>query len=151
MILTSLALADAYAAVAPGIAEGVAFLRGFDPSTADGRHEIDGERVFAMVSSYDTGPATEKRFEAHRQYIDLQYVAAGRERILHAPAPELEIETAYDPLADIVFFAEPKVSTSLLMRTGDLAVFLPADGHKPGCMAGGRDAVKKVVVKVRVS
>ena len=36
-------------------------------------------------------------------------------------------------------------ASSLLMRTGDLAVFFPDDAHKPGCMAGGRDAVRKVV------
>ncbi|HEX8904550.1 MAG TPA: YhcH/YjgK/YiaL family protein [Longimicrobiaceae bacterium] len=150
MILTTLDQSDRYAAVAPGIDAGLAWLRAFDPQTPDGRHVIDGARVFALVSSYETGPATEKRFETHRLYLDVQYVAAGSERILHAPAHLLEVETPYDPSADIVYYAEPKVSSSLLMRTGDVAIFLPADAHKPGCMAGGRDAVRKVVVKVRL-
>lgn len=151
MILTTLAEADRYATLAPGIDAGVAWLRAFDPAIADGRHAIDGGRVFALVSSYQTGPATEKRFETHRLYLDVQYVAAGAERILHAPASLLTVETPYDPSADIVFYAEPKVSSSLLVRAGDVAVFLPPDAHKPGCMAGGRDAVRKVVVKVRLS
>ena len=55
-----------------------------------------------------------------------------------------------DEEKDIVFYAEPKVSSSLLVREGDLAFFHPGDAHKPGCMAGGRDSVKKVVVKVRL-
>ena len=150
MILTTLAEADAIAPVHPRIAAGVRWLRAFDPALPDGRHDIDGDDVFALVSSYDTSPATEKRFETHRVYIDLQYVAAGAERILHAPAEGLTVETPYDAVKDIAFYAEPKASSSLLMRPGDLAVFHPADAHKPGCMAGGRDAVRKVVVKVRL-
>jgi biofilm protein TabA len=150
MILTTLAEADAYASLGAGIAEGLAWLRAFRVEAPDGRYEIDGDRVFAVVSSYDTGPATEKRFESHRVYLDLQYVARGAERILHTPTAGLTVEVPYDEAADILFYAEPKISSSLLMRTGDLAIFHPGDGHKPGCMAGGRDAVKKVVVKVRL-
>jgi YhcH/YjgK/YiaL family protein len=150
MILTTLAEADAYASLHPGIAEGLAWLRGFDPATPDGRYDIDRDDVFALVSSYDTGPATEKRFETHRVYLDLQYVARGAERILHTPVAGLDVEVPYDAAKDIVFYAEPKVSSSLLMHEGALAFFHPGDAHKPGCMAGGRDAVKKVVVKVRL-
>jgi biofilm protein TabA len=150
MILTTLADADALSALGPGIAAGVRWLRAFDPATADGRHDVDGDDVFALVSTYPTGPATEKRFETHRVYLDLQYVAAGTERILHAPAEELAVETPYDEAKDIAFYAEPKASSSLLLRAGDLAVFHLADAHKPGCMAGGRDEVRKVVVKVRL-
>ena len=150
MILTTLADADALAALEPGIAAGVRWLRAFDAAMADGRHDIDGDDVFALVSTYPTGPATEKRFETHRVYLDLQYVAAGTERILHAPAEGLAVETPYDEAKDIAFYAEPKASSSLLLRPGDLAVFHPADAHKPGCMAGGRDEVRKVVVKVRL-
>ncbi|HVG45107.1 MAG TPA: YhcH/YjgK/YiaL family protein [Longimicrobium sp.] len=150
MILTTLADADAISALEPGIAAGIRWLRAFDPSLADGRHDVDGDEVFALVSTYPTGPATEKRFETHRVYLDLQYVAAGAERILHAPAEGLAVEIPYDDAKDIAFHAEPKASSSLLLRAGDLAVFHPADAHKPGCMAGGRDEVRKVVVKVRL-
>lgn len=150
MILTTLAEADAIAPVHPRIAAGVAWLRAFDPAVADGRHDIDGDDVYALVQTYDTGPATEKRFETHRIYIDLQYVAAGAERILYLAAGGLTVETPYDAAKDIAFYAEPRASSSLLMRPGDLAVFHPADAHKPGCMAGGRDPVRKVVVKVRL-
>ncbi|HEU0054797.1 MAG TPA: YhcH/YjgK/YiaL family protein [Longimicrobium sp.] len=151
MILTTLDDAHLFAPLAPGIAAGVEWLRAFDPATADGRYDIDGDEVFALVSSYETGPATEKRFETHRRYLDIQLVAAGAERMLHIAAEGLTVETPYDEAKDIEFYAEPKASSSLLVPAGGVALFWPADAHKPGCMAGGRDPVKKVVVKVRIA
>ena len=150
MILTTLADSAPYEALGPRIAAGLRWLRSMDPPIAAGRHAIDGDDVFALVATYDTVPGTEKRFETHVRHIDLQYVADGHERILHAPAAALTVETPYDDAADIAFYAERPFASSLLMRPGDLAIFFPDDAHKPGCMARGRHTVRKVVVKVRI-
>ncbi|HEX2203034.1 MAG TPA: YhcH/YjgK/YiaL family protein [Longimicrobium sp.] len=150
MIVTTLKEADRFAPLVPRMDEALAWLRAFDPALPDGRHAIDGDRLYALVSSYDTGPGTEKRFEAHRRNFDVQYVVSGVERILHTRAEGLSVEVPYDEAEDIVFFAEPKVSSSILMPAGSVALFWPGDAHKPGCMAGGRDPVRKVVVKVRL-
>ena len=150
MILDSLSRAGLYRSLSPGIAAGFDYLAAFDPATDDGRYEIDGDRVFAMVQRYDTAPGTEKRFESHRRYLDIQLVVAGRERILHAPVEALEIVEPHDGDRDVAFYAAPPASSSCLLLPGDFALLYPGDGHKPGCMAGGRDAVVKVVVKVEV-
>lgn len=48
---------------------------------ADGTYEIDGKSVFAMVQSYRTKQQTqEMMFEAHKKYIDLQYIVNGIEK-----------------------------------------------------------------------
>lgn len=150
MILDSLERASLYAAPGSRLAQGLRFLASFDPATPDGRLELDGDTLFALVQRYHTAPGAEKRFESHRRYADIQFVAAGRERILHAAAPGLTVDTPYDPAADVTFFWDPSASSSLLLAPGDFAVLFPADAHKPGCMAGGRTRVKKVVVKVRI-
>lgn len=150
MILGTLEGSAPYEALGARIAAGLRWLRSMDAGIADGRHPIDGDDVFALVSTYETGPSTEKRFETHVRHVDLQYVADGHERILHTPADALTVETPYDDAADITFYAEPPFASSLLMRPGDLAIFFPDDAHKPGCMAGARHRVKKVVVKVRI-
>jgi YhcH/YjgK/YiaL family protein len=150
LILTTLADSAPYEALGPRIAAGLRWLRSMDPAIADGRHPIEGDDVFALVQTYETVPGTEKRLETHVRHVDLQYVASGPERILHAPAAALTVQTPYDEAADIAFYAEPPFASSLLMRPGDLAVFYPDDAHKPGCMAGGRHTVRKVVVKVRI-
>jgi biofilm protein TabA len=150
MILASLVDSAIYEVLGPRVAAGFRYLRAFDPATAEGRYAISGDDVFALVSSYETGPSTEKRFEAHRRYLDIQLVAAGMERILHAPVGALQVAEAYSESGDIAFFADPPQSSSFLLLPGDFAIFHPADAHKPGCMAGGRHAVRKVVVKVRI-
>jgi biofilm protein TabA len=150
LILTTLAESAPYEVLGPRIAAGLRWLRSMDPAIADGRHPIDGDDVFALVQTYETVPGTEKRLETHVRHVDLQYLAEGHERILHAPAAALTVETPYDEAADIAFYAEPPFASSLLMRPGDLAIFYPDDAHKPGCMAGARHTVRKVVVKVRI-
>lgn len=150
MILDSLRDRALYHPLGARIAAGLEYLAGFDPATEDGRHAIDGELVFALVQSYETGPGSEKRFESHRLHLDIQSLVSGRERILHAPAGELEVETPHDDARDIAFHREPGASSSLLLGPGDFCILYPHDAHKPGCMAGGRDAVRKVVVKVRL-
>jgi biofilm protein TabA len=150
MIHDSIRSAAQYESLDPGIALGLAYLRNFDADTPDGRYTLDGDDLFALVQSYETGPATEKRFEAHRVYLDIQYVARGPERILHAADEGLEEEAPYSEADDVVFYREPRVSSSLLVGPGQFVIFYPGEAHKPGCMAGGRDSVKKVVVKVRL-
>lgn len=150
MILTTLHEADAYAALAPGIAAGLAWLRAFDPAAwEDGRHEI-ADGLHALVSTYDTHPATDTRFEAHRHHIDLQLVASGIERILVTPLEGLAVEVPYDEEGDITFYADPPASSSILVPAGALVILHPADAHKPGCMAAGRHPVRKAIVKVRI-
>lgn len=150
MILTTLADSAPYEVLGPRIAAGLRWLRSMDPAVPDGRHPIDGDDVFALVQTYDTVPGTEKRLETHVRHVDLQYLVEGQERILHAPAAALAVETPYDEAGDITFYADPPFASSLLMRPGDLAAFYPGDAHKPGCMAGARHTVRKVVVKVRI-
>lgn len=150
MILDSLSRAGLYFSAGPRLAAGLRWLAAFDPETGDGRYELDGDDLFALVQRYDTAPGAEKRFESHRRFADIQFVAAGRERILHAPVEGLEEETPYDGATDVRFFRDPAASSSLLLAAGDFAILFPDDAHKPGCMAGGREAVLKVVVKARL-
>ena len=151
MIIDTLGNWELYRELQEGMEAGFRYLESLAPDTPDGRYSVDGDRVVALVQSYDTGPATEKRFETHRDHIDIQFIAAGRERILHAPARGLLVESAYDAGRDVVFYHDAEASSSVLMEPGSFAVFYPGDAHKPGCMAGGRDRVRKVVVKVRVA
>ncbi|MDE5973207.1 MAG: YhcH/YjgK/YiaL family protein, partial [Eubacterium sp.] len=73
---------------------------------ADGTYEIDGKRVFAMVQSYRTKQQTqEMMFEAHKKYIDLQYVVNGIEKIRWARLDSVDlVEEKYSTGSDIAFY-----------------------------------------------
>jgi YhcH/YjgK/YiaL family protein len=113
----------------------------------DGKYPIDGDRIFAMVSTYVTKKETESIFEAHKQYIDIQYLVRGKEIIYWSPVENLESNGEYSEQNDIIFF-KGEVQTALPMRKNYFAVFFPQDAHKPCCILGQPVEVTKVVVKV---
>ena len=119
-------------------------------TAADGRIEIDGDRLYASVSTYDTGSREERRFEAHKKYIDVQAVLEGEESIdvsLEKDLPSLE---AYDEKKEVMFLKPPKEFASVVMKPGRFAVFYPHDVHRPGCNLRDRRRVRKIVVKVQI-
>lgn len=152
MIFDTLDRAASYRSLSSRFAAGFDWLAKFDPQTADGRINIDGDDVFALVQSYDTQPAAEKKFEAHRKYADIQYIAAGQETMYYAPLGKLSPSMGFDTEKDYTLFHEPAagVTTALAFAPGSFAIFLPQDGHKPGCATGTPMKIKKVVIKVRV-
>jgi YhcH/YjgK/YiaL family protein len=86
MVSDILANAHLYTALGTRIARGLQFLAKTDlASLAPGRHELDGKRLFALVSDYTPKPLAECRWEAHRRYLDLQYLVSGIERMGVAP------------------------------------------------------------------
>lgn len=151
MIAVPLALADRQAPALPGLDLALAWLR--RPEAAglpDGRYEIDGERVFALVQRYET-LAGEPRFEAHRRYADVQYLAAGAETIAAAPLAALRVTEPYDAGRDVCFGAVPPGRASrLTLAAGELAILYPEDAHAPRLAAGAPAPVTKIVVKVEI-
>ena len=43
-----------------------------------GKVAIDGDRIFAEIQEYTTKDPKDCRFETHRKYYDIQYVAEGK-------------------------------------------------------------------------
>ena len=118
----------------------------------DGRVEIDAERVYALVQSYDSKPKTDQpRFEAHRRYVDMQFIVSGKEHIGWAPLETLQAVTDYNEAKDVFHgTVESEGITFVKIGAGQLAVLYPADAHAPGLSIGVPAPVKKIVVKVLV-
>ena len=152
MILDTITHPPAYANLGPDFAKGFDFLRQFNGSQAMGRHEIDGDRVFALVQNYTTNPIESALYEAHRRYSDIQFVFSGCETILWAPLAAMSEQTmAYDDAKDAALWkCNPTDSTLLRLSAGHVAVFFPQDAHAPGMEWNGPCEVVKVVVKVQV-
>lgn len=128
------------------------FVDRFDKSDmADGTYEIDGKRVFAMIQSFRSKQQTpDMMFEAHKNYIDVQYIAQGIEKIRCANLDEVQlVEEHYSKGKDIAFY-EGDAKLDFVLTKGTFLLLEPADTHLPGLSADKDCFVRKIVFKIHV-
>jgi YhcH/YjgK/YiaL family protein len=151
MIYDFLANAETYRHVKPGIATALEYLRKTDfTDVPNGKYELDGGNVYALVQRYQTKPLAGSVWESHRKFIDVQFVFRGEERFGYVPLNQAPAVTqSYDDKTDALLYA-PGAMT-LPLKAGQFVVFYPQDIHGP-CLAENDvpSAVIKVVVKVAV-
>ena len=113
-----------------------------------GRYELDGDNIFYMVQSYDTDPV-KTISEAHKKYIDIQYMVEGEEIIGVADISDEKELTEAKEESDVWFYnckTEP-----LVLSAGKYMVLYPNDLHCPGVATNDKALTcRKVVVKVKV-
>jgi YhcH/YjgK/YiaL family protein len=115
------------------------------------RYEIDGDNIFALVSEYPSKNEEDAKFEAHRQYIDIQYVIKGEEMMGVSPLRNKnEILNPYDTMKDVEFMTV-KNFTSYQASPNRFFIFFPSDIHRPGVKVERNSSVKKIVIKVKVN
>jgi len=140
-------------AFSPVLQKGLAFLTDNNlKKLALGRHDIDGDNMFVLVSEYTVEPKENKRPEAHQKYIDIQCLAYGEEKI-GVCLLSTGYEVVEDKLAqgDIVFYGSVKDEVDLTLMPDQYAIFFPQDVHRPGCLSTKATKVKKIVVKIALS
>lgn len=115
-----------------------------------GKYAIDGDRVFFLVQSYETKDLSAAKYEAHRKYIDIQFVLEGAESCFCSPLAGLVPSEPFIAERDIGFYQAPEAEAFLPLTPGVFALFFPRDAHKPSCDLGEKRAVRKIVVKVAV-
>jgi biofilm protein TabA len=151
MIMDTLDHAGQYSGLGPDVARALDFLRhAATAGFADGRHDVDGDRVYASISSYRTREPRDIPFEAHRQYIDIQYLASGSEAVWWMPRELCAVRREYAP-ADDIELLEDGPGLVLRLHPPVFLVLFPQDAHKPGCIAEHPQDVRKIVIKVRTA
>ena len=116
----------------------------------DGRYEVDGDNLYYIVQRYTTKPFEQGKLEAHKKYIDIQFVADGEELLGHSTVDGLETDVPYNEEKDVVFYEVPdKISTISLSR-GTFCILFPHDAHMPGRWVDKPKDVLKIVIKVPV-
>lgn len=148
MILDTLQNVPRHASLHPGFAEAFAFLQRADlVALPAGRVEVIGKRVFAIVGK-DEGKGRERaRLEAHRKYIDIQFVVSGDEWIGWRDLKTCrESGLGYSAEKEIEFYTATPTKW-FRVPPGSFAIFFPEDAHAP---LAGEGPVHKVVMKVAV-
>ena len=114
----------------------------------DRTYEVDGHDFYFFIQSYQT-QETNQTPEAHRSFIDIQYIISGKERIGVAQLEDMTEEVEANPQKDIWFYRGPM--DSITVKKDMFAVFFPHDAHAP-CVSPpeGANHVRKCVFKVRI-
>ena len=141
---------ELYKGLSPDLYEGLTFLKNANPDLATGVYQLN-PRVKAIVSEYETKAINENGFEAHRQYIDIQALLQGEERLACLPVEKLNETTPYREDTDIAFYTTDITPQEMLIGNGYFTIFFPHDAHMPQLCINKPLKVKKVVVKVATS
>lgn len=151
MIYTDLDSAINQVAPSAGIEKALDFLKSKrHQELPDGRIDIDGDKVYALVQSYESKMERDKpTFEAHRKYIDIQYVASGIEILGWAPLDTVTITVPYDQEKDALLGVVPVDEwTPVRFTAGQVIILYPTDAHAPSLAVDQPEIVKKIVMKI---
>jgi YhcH/YjgK/YiaL family protein len=150
MIIDTLENASSYFSISPRIAAALKFLSRSDLAQLPvGKHSIDGDNIYALVQEYSTRPREKCGWEAHRRFIDIQFVQSGLETMGWSPIQQMTVRDEYKSDNDAAMFNGS--GQLVTVPAGSFAIFMPQDVHMP-CVAvdGKPQPVRKIVVKVAV-
>ena len=152
MIFSKLTAKDPLTAYPKAIRQALEFIQKTDwKAIENGKHPIDGDKMFANVMDMTTRPFEGSHPEIHEKYIDLMYWPEGGEKIGVAPYMGVEPILESRPENDIAFLASVDGESVLTATEGCFGVFFPWDAHRPGLFLEDGPAVsRKCVVKISV-
>ena len=148
IIMDQLEHAEKYYPMHPAFAKAFAFLQQKSLSELPlGRHEIDGDRMFCLINEAPGSKREGVKLEAHRKYIDIQYVIAGVDEMGWKPTSVCTLpDTSYNAEKDFELFQD-QPQTWTKVPAGSFTIFFPQDAHTA---MFGDDIIHKAVLKIAV-
>lgn len=146
MILDHLENWERYVALNDGLVKAFSFLQRTDlAELPDGRVDIDGDNVYAVVLHCEGLGRDRATLEGHRKYIDVQFVISGTDEMGWKPAVFCTNDgQGFDEANDLEFYCD-EPETWVTVPPERFAIFFTADAHAP---MGGLGQLHKVIVKV---
>jgi YhcH/YjgK/YiaL family protein len=151
MIIDKLANNKLYRNLHPRFQEAFDFLERSDLGELNsGRIDLKGEELFVLINSYTTKKNELNVLEAHKKYIDLQYVVQGTEGIDYEIYDNHAIHKEYDQKEDYILY-KPKDSSTVKLDTNHFALLYPEDLHLPTVAFNDVPSeIKKIVIKILI-
>ena len=126
-----------------------AYLRETDfTAIENGKYEINGDNIFAILNEFETKDKHECEAEAHKKHIDIQYVVKGTEMFGYVPLTTQKPVIDYDEINDVAIYKEDV--SYIKLEAGMFIIFYPTDLHQPEVREFEPVTVKKVVVKIKI-
>jgi YhcH/YjgK/YiaL family protein len=148
MILDTLDNAENYFALNPRFKAAFQYLKNpaLNKDTAE-RIDLEDDQLYALTTHKSGKKRHEAKLEAHRKYIDIQFVLGGIDSMGWRPARTCtKVESPYSEEKDIAFFADEPMMW-FPVHPGTYAIFFPEDAHAPMVSDG---EIHKIIVKVAI-
>ena len=133
-----------YAALLPGIEEAYDAVNALTDYEAKTYPLSDGNRFFVAVGTTKAPDVA----EAHRKYLDIQYIVKGKEVMGWADLADCQIQGEFNEEKDIGKYTGD--FSFLTVNEGICYVAFPEDVHMPGRHLDVPNDFVKVVVKLKV-
>jgi len=115
----------------------------------ESNYQLDGENLKVNISSYAPKAHEGAEYESHREYIDVQIVAKGREYIGWSHLSDCVVTKDFEDGGDIAFYTG-KHGSLCLVEEDMFMVLYPQDAHMPCLKVEDGDEVTKLVYKVKI-
>lgn len=150
MITGQLRFAPRYFGAHPGLQKALEFLMNGNFDWKVGRHDIDGNKVFALFQEYDTNPAETYPWETHDYHFDVHYLVEGEELVGYGPREGSKVVKPRN-VADDYDIVAAIDNPDYMKLTGDkFVVLFPEEAHQPRIISGKSAPVKKICIKVMI-
>lgn len=152
MVFDSIKNANKYYGLGTKIKTALEYFENYDADKHETtRLDIDGNLIFVLRLSYTTAKSENSLLEAHKDYIDVMYIAGGEERFFVKPLERVEeITKVYDPSIEACLAKIDADCASFRFSKGYFCIFFPEDAHCAGQIFDTPSNVKKLIAKVRV-
>ncbi|HET7897807.1 MAG TPA: YhcH/YjgK/YiaL family protein, partial [Flavisolibacter sp.] len=114
-------------------------------SLAIGKYPLAGDSVYVAVTFAPDKVFDSTKWESHRKYIDLQYIAVGKEKMGVAPVEKAKVLVPYNEKRDVANYEAE--GSFYVADPSQFFLFFPQDAHRPSIKVDD-DRVRKVVVKI---
>lgn len=146
MIVCTFKELSRYEAVIPGLREAMEAVNAMTAWVPGTIPLSGGNRI--LVQEGVTNCAQGRTFEAHRAYLDIQYIVEGQETVGWAPLDSLTETEEFDTAKDKGTYVGQ--ADFVRIDAGNCYVVFPEDAHMPGVHLDEPHAYKKLVLKLKV-
>ena len=130
----------------------VKYIRKAVEISGSGRVELEKGLVYANFDTSLTELKENRKFEYHKDFLDVHVILEGRETIGFTPKKFREdsgVKHTFDADKDLGFIEEELPCCYVSLNPGDFAVFLPEELHRPLCATDDIPMeIRKIVLKV---
>ena len=152
MIFTSIHSIDDHKAYPEVIQKMIQYLRENDITKMEpGVYELQGKDLYVQVFDAKTAPVEETRPESHNDYLDIQFLATGEEKLGFTPNTGKYEVDEHIVERDLIFYKSVENEGFIQAVPGCISVFFPCDVHRPAVAVNEPMTVRKAVIKVRTT